>query len=302
MCTRSSRAASSAGDGARICTGVETGVGCDTARSIAFNMSPLVTCPCRPVPLTFDGSTPLSAAIFRTEGGSGISRGCGCSGPAPMGLVLLVFSSVAPVGLAAGFMADGIVAGFGCAPAPSLICPSNAPTATVSPFFTAMSDRTPAAGAGTSSVTLSVSSSTSGSSTATASPACLNHFPTVASVTDSPRVGTRISAMTSSILFCHESAGSAMTECDRSAKRFIDELLELCQMLRHLPDRGRGRCRAPRVAHGAVLGADLVENPLQENIDEEPSPHIARLFLAPDHFRLFEARELGDQRFRREWI
>ena len=44
-------------------------------------------------------------------------------------------------------------------------------------------------------VTLSVSSSTSGSSTATASPDRLNHLPTVASVTDSPRVGTRISVM-----------------------------------------------------------------------------------------------------------
>ena len=81
------------------------------------------------------------------------------------------------------------------APAPSLIWPSNAPTATVSPSFAAISPSTPAAGAGTSIVTLSVSSSTSGSSTATASPGFLNHLPMVASVTDSPRVGTRISAM-----------------------------------------------------------------------------------------------------------
>src|SRR5262245_29719199 len=58
-----------------------------------------------------------------------------------------------------------------------------------------MSESTPAAGAGTSKLTLSVSSSTSGSSTATASPGCLNHLPTVASVTDSPRAGTRMSAM-----------------------------------------------------------------------------------------------------------
>src|SRR5439155_26416264 len=68
--------------------------------------------------------------------------------------------------------------------------------ATVSPSFTAISESTPAAGAGTSSVTLSVSNSTSGSSTATASPGCLNHLATVASVTDSPRLGTRMSAMT----------------------------------------------------------------------------------------------------------
>ena len=52
-----------------------------------------------------------------------------------------------------------------------------------------------AAGAGTSMVTLSVSSSTSGSSTATASPGFLNHLPMVASVIDSPSVGTRTSAM-----------------------------------------------------------------------------------------------------------
>ena len=87
-------------------------------------------------------------------------------------------------------------AGFGArlrrAP-PSLIWPSSAPTATVSPSLAAISASTPAAGAGTSIVTLSVSSSTSGSSAATASPGCLNQLPMVASVTDSPRVGTRIS-------------------------------------------------------------------------------------------------------------
>ncbi len=81
------------------------------------------------------------------------------------------------------------------APAPSLIWPSRAPTATVSPSLAAISASTPAAGEGTSMVTLSVSSSTSGSSTATASPACLNHLPMVASVTNSPRVGTRMSVM-----------------------------------------------------------------------------------------------------------
>ena len=83
----------------------------------------------------------------------------------------------------------------GAAPAPSLIWPSNAPTATVSPSLAAISESTPAAGAGTSIVTLSVSSSTSGSSTATGSPAFLNQRPMVASVTDSPSVGTRMSAI-----------------------------------------------------------------------------------------------------------
>src|SRR5882724_8008646 len=58
-----------------------------------------------------------------------------------------------------------------------------------------ISPSVPADGAGTSIVTLSVSSSTKGSSTATASPAFLNQRPMVASVTDSPSVGTRISVM-----------------------------------------------------------------------------------------------------------
>src|SRR6185437_15705628 len=300
MCTRSSRAASSAGDGARICIGAcaATGVGCAAERSIAAIMSPLVTWPCMPEPATCDGSTPLSAAILRTDGGAGIadgaacgiSRGCGCSGPAPIGLVFADFSSGVPVELAAGFVA---VAGLADAAAPpSLIWPRIAPTATVSPSFTAMSPSTPAAGAGTSSVTLSVSSSTSGSSTATASPGFLNHLPTVASVTDSPSVGTRMSAMTCS---CSARAKS-LSQC------FFQQLLQLRDVFRHLADRGRCRGRTAGITHRAVLGADLVEHPLQEHVDEEPGAHIARLFLAPHHLGLLEARELRDKRLRRERI
>ena len=73
--TRSSRAASSAGDGARTWTaaaGCATGVGAAAARSIAASMSPLVTRPSLPVPATVAASTPLSAASLRTDGGSGI--------------------------------------------------------------------------------------------------------------------------------------------------------------------------------------------------------------------------------------
>ena len=47
--------------------------------------------------------------------------------------------------------------------------------------------------AGTSRVTLSVSNSTIGSSTSTNSPCFLIHFETVASTTDSPKIGTRTS-------------------------------------------------------------------------------------------------------------
>ncbi len=161
-------------------------------------MSPLVTRPSLPDPGTVDGSMPLSVAILRTEGGTGMSgfaasdlgcaRGAGCSSATLIGAVVEVFWSGRPAG--AGEVFDGT------APAPSLISPSSAPTATVSPSFAATAASVPAAGAGTSIVTLSVSSSTSGSSTATGSPGFLNHLPMVASVTDSPSVGTRISAMT----------------------------------------------------------------------------------------------------------
>src|SRR5450755_1597188 len=125
---------------------------------------------------------PLSAAILRTDGGAGIADAAGAG---------------AAFGASAGLAAGGAAAATGLADAvaPSLIWPRIAPTPTVSPFLAAISPSTPAAGAGTSSVTLSVSNSTNGSSTATASPGCLNHLPTVASVTDSPRVGTRMSVI-----------------------------------------------------------------------------------------------------------
>ena len=108
--TRSSRAASSAGDGARICTGAATGVGAAAARSIAASMSPLVTCPRTPEPSIFAGSTPLSAASLRTDGGEGISPVFAAgAGAAAFG---------ASAGLAAGLAAAGLAAAL---PAPSLI-------------------------------------------------------------------------------------------------------------------------------------------------------------------------------------
>ena len=70
--------------------------------------------------------------------------------------------------------------------------PSKAPTLTVSPSLTDMLSKIPLEGAGTSTFTLSVSNSTIGSSADTFSPCPLSHFETVASVTDSPKVGTNI--------------------------------------------------------------------------------------------------------------
>src|SRR6187399_746900 len=148
-------------------------------------MSPLVTRPSLPEPGTVAASMPLSVDSLRTDGASGASEATAFGAGAAAG------------GGAAGAAAlAGAAAGLAPA-APSVICPSSAPTATVSPSLAAISPSTPAEGAGTSMVTLSVSSSTSGSSTATASPAFLNQRPMVASVTDSPSVGTRISVMVS---------------------------------------------------------------------------------------------------------
>ncbi len=108
-------------------------------------------------------------------------------------------TALAAAGAGAGFGAAGFSA-FACTAAPPLLmAPSRAPTATVCPSVTLMSPSTPEMGAGTSTVTLSVSSSTSGSSTLTASPDFLNHLPTIASVTLSPRVGTRISVAISNL-------------------------------------------------------------------------------------------------------
>src|SRR5262245_30169352 len=112
--TRSSRAASSAGEGALTCTeaaGWLTGVGADAAFSIAASMSPLVTRPSLPEPGTVEASTPLSAESLRTDGASGASdatafgAGAGAAGAGA--------GAVALAGAAAGFAA--------LAAAPSLI-------------------------------------------------------------------------------------------------------------------------------------------------------------------------------------
>src|SRR6202166_58792 len=135
-------------------------------------MSPLVTLPSLPEPGTVAASMPLSAEILRTDGASGASAGgaLAAAGAAAAG---------GGGGGAAGLAAlAGAAAGLAAPPAaPSLICPSNAPTATVSPSLAAISLNVPAEGAGTSIVTLSVSSSTNGSSTATPPPTFFNQRP-----------------------------------------------------------------------------------------------------------------------------
>ena len=97
---------------------------------------------------------------------------------------------------AAGGACAGL-AGADDAPAPASIMASSAPTGTSLPSCATIELSTPEDGALTSTVTLSVSNSTSGSSALTVSPGFLNHWPTVASVTDSPSAGTLISIVMS---------------------------------------------------------------------------------------------------------
>src|ERR1700722_19125171 len=233
---------------------------------MAASMSPLVTRPSLPEPGTVAASMPLSADILRTDGANGASAGGAfCTAAAAAGAA----AGGGDGGAAAALAGAGAAAGLAAAAAPSLICPSNAPTATVSPSLAAISPRVPADGAGTSMVTLSVSSSTNGSSTATASPAFLNQRPMVASVTDSPSVGTRISVMVcflsqsfSVVLRCEQRRGEPRRTQPPSfegrsrdrlrmtvlVQRLVQQSLELRQMLGHQTGGCRGRRGASGVA------------------------------------------------------
>src|ERR1700754_4909209 len=102
----------------------------------------------------------------------------------------------------------------------------------------------PDAGAGTSTVTLSVSSSSSGSSRLTASPSFLNQRATVASVTDSPMVGTLISMLMI--------ASHGRPACGRrifsDGQCVIEERGQLGQVLLHQARSGGGIFRPPGIA------------------------------------------------------
>src|SRR3954464_5076007 len=163
-------------------------------------MSPLVTRPSLPEPGTVEASTPVSAESFRTDGASGASAGGAFAAGAGAAAAAAARAGGGLGGGRGRLGGAGGAAVLAAPAAPSVIWPSSAPTATVVPSAATISLSVPADGAGTSMVTLSVSSSTKGSSTATASPAFLNQRPMVASVTDSPSVGTRISVMVFSLI------------------------------------------------------------------------------------------------------
>ena len=162
--------------------------------AIAASMSPLVTRPPLPVP----GSAP-GRCRFRP-------RGARPPGRAPWPRLPAASAGAAaargrrrrrrrrPWRRPSALALPGAAAAAAAAAPPSVIEPSTRAGRRPSRRpWRRSSPSMPAAGALTSSVTLSVSSSTSGSSALTASPGFLNQRPMVASETDSPRVGTRIS-------------------------------------------------------------------------------------------------------------
>src|SRR5205807_5726264 len=119
-------------------------------------MSPLVTRPSLPEPGTVAASTPLSAEILRTDGANGASAG-GAFDVAAAGAGAAEGGGGGAAALAGA--AGGVAA---ASAAPSLICPSNPPTATASPSFATMSPSVPAQSPRTLTLHFSVSSSTRG--------------------------------------------------------------------------------------------------------------------------------------------
>ncbi len=164
------------------------------------------TCPRLPLPATSSTAMFFSASSLAADGAGGMDRGS--TAPASPA-IFSVFSAASCMEAAPALPeACATASGFAAPLPPALKDASSPPTAMVSPSLATISASTPSEGAGTSTDTLSVSSSTSGSSAFTASPGFLSQRPTVASETDSPSVGTRISVAIDPVSFlCFRIAG-----------------------------------------------------------------------------------------------
>ncbi len=150
-----------------------------------FSTSSFSRRPSLPVVGMVFGSRPCSCTSRRTAGDSGaaaagVEAGAGAGAAAGAGATAAGAGAAAPAARALPALWV------------SSIRPNSPPMATVVSSGAAISIRTPPVGAGTSTATLSVSSSTNGSSWAVASPTCFSQRATVASVTDSPNMGTTI--------------------------------------------------------------------------------------------------------------
>ena len=87
-----------------------------------------------------------------------------------------------------------------------------------------------------------------------------------------------------------------------SGEAFVEERLQLREVLGHQAGRRRRGRRPPGVARALRLAADLRQHPFEIGLDEGPGAHVLRLFLAPHDLGLLEARQLLDQRLQRERI
>ena len=156
----------------------------------------------------------------------------------------------------------------------------------------------------TSSVTLSVSSSTSGSSAFTASPGFLNQRPTVASVTDSPSVGTRFQSSCRSHgrvrgpapnlrwLAPIEPAKAEAADIGSSPSASSTKAFSCARCFDIRPARSPPRPGGRHSARASPCRRPG-QHPFEIRLDEDPGAHVLRLFLAPDHLGLFEARQFG---------
>jgi hypothetical protein len=171
-------------------------------------MSCFVTLPPRPVPATWVGSTPCSAAMRATTGETkrlpfslaaaaacvGAGCACGCAG-CGVSAGEAASASCAACWVAGSGGASGAAGASGAgvsgagAPAAPPIWASFVPTSTVSPSCTRICVTVPLAGLGTSVSTLSVEISSSGSSASTCSPSCLSQRVIVPSETETPICG-----------------------------------------------------------------------------------------------------------------
>ncbi|MPL74173.1 hypothetical protein SDC9_19983 [bioreactor metagenome] len=97
--------------------------------------------------------------------------------------------------------------------------------------------------------------------------------------------------------------GDTDLDCHGSAlQRVVDERVLLGLVAFRQAGGRRGRGIAAGIARTRVLGVDLRQHPLDVRLDEGPGALVLRLFLAPDHLGVLEARELGHHRMRRERV
>src|SRR5690606_15163695 len=236
--------------------------------SSASRTSPLVMRPSLPVPRMRRASRLFSSISFCAAGR--ISAGAPGAGAAAAGAGAAAGAAAgAGAGCGAGFASGAAAAGAETLPlAPAVIRPSRAPTSTSVPSGAEISSSRPDSCALISRVTLSVSSSRSGSSLVTESPTFLYHWPTVASVTDSPSAGTRISTVILTSLFRFDTE-RVVQQC----VLFLDVLFQ---------QAGCRRCGflAPGVARALhLLHFYIRKNAFQMRLHKCPGTHVFRLLL-----------------------